>query len=514
MKRIFAIVTALTLLVATAIPSSAADLPSAKQEVVYGILNLDGSVNNLYVVNIFDGGAIRDYGSYLGVRNLTTSEEISQSGDLITIDTNADRLYYQGTLGNKDLPWDVAIRYFLDGKEIAGQELAGRSGKLRINLSVKQNNKVNRSFFEDYALQVALTLDNKLCSNIEAENATVAEAGGKKQLAYTVLPGNGIETDITADVRNFEMDAITLNGIRLALGMAVDSDQFTEQIAELVQAIKGLDEGAAELLDGLNRLAGGMQKYVDGMQAFNAGLGQFANGTNQLHAGAAALSDGLSQLTTQNDVLVSGALAIQQATFASVNAELAKRGVQLPVLTPENYTTVLSAIPQLAPVKAQLDGAVQFTQGLKGYVGGVAQLGQGAAELANGTAELQASSSVLAASANELYNAAAELNAAMQQLRDGLTAYKNGTKQLRDGTSSMGSQIQAQIDQMLGGISGQGGKVVSFVSEKNTNVSAVQFVLKTEEVVLPATPPAAPPSPVRLSFWQKLLKLFGLYDQA
>lgn len=509
MKKILSLVLIIVLLFTSAVSISASDLPSQKEEVVYGILNLDGSVNNLYVVNIFNGGAITDYGNYSDIRNMTTSEKLSQNDDEITLNTSSDKFYYQGTLEKKELPWNIAIKYFLDDKEMPGSELAGKSGKLKITVSVKQNSNINSTFFENYALQIGLSLDNKLCSNIQADNATVAEAGSKKQLAYTVLPGNGIDTAVTADVHDFEMDPITLNGIKLSLGINVDSDKFTSQIAELSDAIKGLDDGAAGLLDGLNQLSSGMQRYVDGMKAFKDGLGQLADGADRLNAGAAALSSGLSELSKQNDSLVNGALAIQQATFDSVNSRLSEMRLGLPVLTPDNYSAILSPIPDLAAVKKQLDGAVQFTQGIKGYTGGVAQLSKGASDLAGGTAEFKSSSSVIAASANELYNAGAELNAGIKKLRDGLIAYKEGTKKLRNGTSDMGSEINDKIDEMIGSISGNGDKVVSFVSDKNTNVSAVQFVLKTDSIKLPEASKAAAPKPVELSFWQKLLKLFS-----
>jgi putative membrane protein len=512
MKKILSFVLAFVLLFTSGISVSAADTPSRKEEVVYGILKLDGSINNLYLVNIFNGGAITDYGDYSDIRNMTTSQKLSQKGDQITINTTADKFYYQGTLEKKELPWDINIKYFLDDKEISGTELAGKSGKLKITASVKQNNKVNSTFFDNYALQIALSLDNKLCSNIKANNATVAEAGSKKQLTYTVLPGNGIDITVTADVRDFEMEAITINGIKLSLGINFDSAEFTGQISELANAIKGLDEGATVLLNGLTQLSNGMQKYVDGMKAFNEGLGQLSVGADKLNIGAAALTNGLSQLTKQNSSLINGALAIQQATFDSVNAQLTKMGLGLPVLTPENYTTVLSQVPDLAVVKKQLDGAVQFTQGLKSYTDGVTQLGKGASELASGTSEFKSSSSVIATSANELYNAGSELNAAIKNLRDGLASYKDGTNKLRHGTSGMDSKINDKVDEMLDSISGKGDKVISFVSDKNTKVSAVQFVLKTDSINIQEIQKSVASKPVELSLWQKLLKLFSFIN--
>lgn len=509
MKKIWSFFLVVVLLLPSVISVSAAENPSPKEEVVYGLLNLDGSIDNLYVVNSFNGGSITDYGRYSDIRNLTSSEKLSQKGDQITINTKAEKFYYQGTLDQKELPWDTTIQYFLNGKEISGKELAGKSGKLKINVSVKQNNKVNSTLFDNYGLQIALSLDNKLCTNIKTENATVAEAGSKKQLAYTVLPGEGTDITVTADVRDFEMDPITINGIKLSFGITVDDAEFSGQISELTDAIKGLDDGAGELLNGVNQLSSGMQKYMDGMKAYKDGVSQLSSGAGQLSKGAIELKNGLSELTKQNSSLVNGALAIQQATFDSVNAQISEMGLGLPVLTPDNYSAILSSIPDLAPAKKQLDGAVQFTNGLKGYTDGVAQLGAGASDLANGTEKFKTSTSTIASSANELYQAGAELNGAIKKLRDGLASYKSGTKQLRDETADMDIEIDKQIDDMLGSISGKGDKTVSFVSEKNTNVSAVQFVLKTEPINPPEAKKDAPSKPAELNFWQKLLKLFG-----
>lgn len=513
MKKIFPVVLIFALLLTLIIPASAENAPSPKEEVIYGLLNLDGSVDNLYAVNIFDGGAITDYGDYSDIRNLTTSEKINKNGDKITVNTNADKFYYQGTLKNKELPWDIAIKYFLDGKEISGKDLCGKSGALKILMSVKQNNKVNITFFNNYALQIIISLDNKLCSNIKSDNATIAEAGNKKQLTCILLPGKGAEIAVTADIRDFEMEPILINGIKLALDITIDSGEFTKQILELANAIKELDNGASELLDGISRLSNGMQKYIDGMKAFKDGLGQLSSGADKLNAGAALIKNGLSELAKQNDSILNGAMAIQQATFDSVNAQLGSMGLDIPVLTPENYSTVLSQISYLAAVKEQLDGVVQFTQGLKSYLNGVSQLDSGASDLVTGIGEFKFSSSAIAASANELFNAGAELNDAIKKLRDGLSSYKAGTNELQEGTSGMDSQIDNKIKEMLAGISGSDDKTVSFVSDKNTNVSAVQFVLKTYPVSLPENQKPAAPEPAKLSFWQRLLKLFRLYKE-
>lgn len=89
MKKIIALLLVLAVMSASAAAVSAQDIPSPKEEAVYGILDHDGSVGSLYVVNIFNGGSITDYGSYSGVRNLTSSEKLIIEGDRISINTSA-----------------------------------------------------------------------------------------------------------------------------------------------------------------------------------------------------------------------------------------------------------------------------------------------------------------------------------------------------------------------------------------------------------------------------------------
>lgn len=64
---------------------------------------------------------------------------------------------------------------------------------------------------------------------------------------------------------------------------------------------------------------------------------------------------------------------------------------------------------------------------------------------------------------------------------------------------------------MLESLSGGNTTVQSFVSSKNTDVSSVQFVIKTEAIEIAEPEKAAPEPPEKLNFWQKLLRLFGLY---
>ena len=80
-------------------------------------------------------------------------------------------------------------------------------------------------------------------------------------------------------------------------------------------------------------------------------------------------------------------------------------------------------------------------------------------------------------------------------------------------TSGIGTGINEQIDELLSEITGGDDPLKSFVSEKNTGISSVQFILKTQPIKLPAPESNYAAEPAKLTFWQKLLKLFGLYKE-
>jgi len=126
------------LLIFSALPVRAfAEEPLAKEEVVYVNLNADGSVKEVNVVNIFHletAGTITDYGAYEALRNMTSTAPVNYVGDTVTIAAEAGKLYYEGKLSGGVIPWNIGIRYYLDGKEYSAAEVAGKSGALKIAL--------------------------------------------------------------------------------------------------------------------------------------------------------------------------------------------------------------------------------------------------------------------------------------------------------------------------------------------------------------------------------------------
>ena len=120
-----------------------------KEEVVYVSLNTDGIVDEINVVNIFDtsvNSEITDYGSYENVRNMTTTDEINYSGDTIKINSSTGKLYYEGKLDSNTIPWNIQIRYYLNGKELSASHMQGKSGDMKITINITKNTAYQGEF--------------------------------------------------------------------------------------------------------------------------------------------------------------------------------------------------------------------------------------------------------------------------------------------------------------------------------------------------------------------------------
>lgn len=786
--KILPILLVTALVFSAAIPAFAQESTSAaspKEEVIYVNIAADGTVKAVYAVNIFGGGSIVDYGDYSEIKNLNTSDKITQDGNKITLSSSADRVYYQGKLNSTVIPWNISIRYFIDGTEYSASDVAGKSGKLEIRFVITENENAGGDLYDTYALQASFTLDTNKCSNITAAGATIANVGGNKQISYTVLPGKGLDATVTADVRSFEMGAISINGVRLALDIEVDCDELLDEVRKLLDAVAELDDGAGELKDGAyelkdgaaeldsgardlidgvgelkdgadelsggaTELAGGARDLLDGAEELKDGANTLKGGISDANNGVIELESGLSELSDNSDGIRTGAyqvfVSLTTSAQTQLHASLTAAGFETVTLTPENYGAVLDGLAEtlsayayaqaeataraeirsqveavfeaiirdqveaevreqvrtaitgdtavmaeinasvesaygseintlardnialevanryspddpegwlstaegqatvaaylasaegqaaymsvrgqikeqyvnaavetqleaqmateavqttvdqnteaqmsndeiqaqisaevetkmaseevqaqisegaqtgltwsdaykgVVSLKAQLDSYNEFYTGLNAYTQGIDSAADGATELKNGMSDLVQGATYLADGASDLYDGSAELkngtdglvsgaeelkngvselyDGAVElkdgtgrlldgagELYDGCTELKDGTAEMRSETDGMDTKIQNKIDEMINEITGGDATVRSFVSDANTDVESLQFVIQSESIDIPEVAADTPATKKELNFWQKLLKLFGLYKE-
>lgn len=272
----------------------ASTLASEKEEVVYVNLNSNGDLVGTYVVNIFNDSEITDYGDYSEVRNMNTNDKINYDSGVINIKNSKDKLYYEGVMKNAEIPWNIDITYKMDGKEYSPEEIAGMSGKLTMEINISKNTNAKEEFFKSYALQTTVKLDTNICENIVSNGATVANVGDLKQLTYTIMPDNEKKIEISADVTDFEMASIDINGVRLNLDInkdSIDTSEISDKIIELQNAISELDNGANTLQNGAGTLNSGAKELNDGIKTINEAL-------DTLNGKSSSLTDGSSEVKT------------------------------------------------------------------------------------------------------------------------------------------------------------------------------------------------------------------------
>ena len=303
--------------------SLAATKSSEKEEVIYANLTSSGDIEKIYAVNIFEDKDIVDYGVYDTVKNMNTMDKINYSNGKVTIQNSEDKLYYQGIMKqNTQMPWTIKVRYKLDGVEYAPSELAGKSGKLEISISIKENKNCKKNFFENYALQTVVQLDTNLCENIKSDEATMANVGGLKQLTYTILPGNEKDIKITTDVTDFEMSEIQVNGINLNLGLdkdSIDTSSLTGELDKLKDAVNDLDDGANELNDGAKKLDDGAVTLTDGIKTIQEGLDQLNSKSSSLTSGSSEVLSALKTIQSSLNNVSTSSKDLKQLSSASTS---------------------------------------------------------------------------------------------------------------------------------------------------------------------------------------------------
>lgn len=303
---------------ATAAPEDAATTPSdGPEEVIYARLDASGDPQDAYAVvalTLTEDGTATHYGRYTAVSNLTDTSPIDYRSGIVTLEADAGRYYYQGTLRSAKMPWNIEISYTLNGSEIDPDELGGRSGELGVNINTSVNSGFDPYFTENYMLQISVTLDASLCENISTRNGTVASAGSDKTITFVVLPGGEGDVGFTADVTDFEMGGFTIAAVPYSMDSMMDMselDGITSGIDQLTGAITQLTSGASAINDGAGALSENSATLTDASDQIESALRQIADGLQGYDL--SSMTEGLDQLQQLPAAFTQVAAALSQA---------------------------------------------------------------------------------------------------------------------------------------------------------------------------------------------------------
>ncbi len=544
---------------ASATAESSVENTTAKSEVVYATLSSEGEVQGVYVVNILDPdepGEVTDYGDYESVSNLTDDAELSFSHDSVTVEVTGDTLSYQGNLGVDELPWIITVRYLLDGNEVSVDEVGGASGELEICIETRCNEAVDTSYYDNYLMQISLTFDSDLASNVATDGGQIAISGSDVQVTFMVMPGSDGSFSVTAQVSDFAMDGISFAALPLSFAIEVTgTDDLVAGFSELVDGIDQIASGSSQLASGSDELASGLSLLISATQSLEDGAGELASGISSATSGAQSIANGLfayqqgllaealqqaAQVSSDEALQVSFQAALTTYitaystaySAAYVSAFLASQmaGADEATAAVEAAATATQAAVANADVLAafaQMQNAIEEIGESAGHAGAAEALssaasGLGSTEdaqsLMSGAASIASALMLLSTGASELALGAEQLSDGTASAASGADELAAGTQELTDGLTTLASEVQAMpdevqsaIDEMLAQYDKSDYVPISFTSSKNTNVQLVQFVFSTTSITAPTKEETKiEVEEEETSLLERFLSLFGL----
>lgn len=390
------------------------DNDADKDESVYLISDANGNVNKTIVVDHLKNkdkkDTLEDASNLSDIENVKGKEKFTQSGDKLTWQAGGKDIYYQGT-ATEEPPVTQKVTYYLDGKEISPEDLAGKSGKVKIRFDYTNTtsytetvNGEKQTVSVPFAAITGLVLGDGF-ENIEVTNGKAEVSDSSSVVLGYALPGlkdslgikdKDLDGDVnipeymemTADVKNFSMPA--------AMTFVVNASDYVStdgiDTSDLDDMINDLKDASTQLQDGSKTLAEGTDTLADGLSTLQSKLGTFASGVGTLQSGLKAYTDGVSTLS-------GGLNTLGNSTGALVSGA----------------DKLNSGAGQLASGSATLkDGLKSYTDGASTLAAGVGNLDAGMDTLKSGTDTLSQSAPSLVSGVNSLSDGINTLNKALK----------------------------------------------------------------------------------------------------
>lgn len=378
------------------------DNDADKDESVYLISDANGNVNKTIVVDHLKNkdkkDTLEDASNLSDIENVKGKEKFTQSGDKLTWQAGGKDIYYQGT-ATAEPPVTQKVTYYLDGKEISPEDLAGKSGKVKIRFDYTNTtsytetvNGEKQTVSVPFAAITGLVLGDGF-ENIEVTNGKAEVSDSSSVVLGYALPGlkdslgikdGDLDGDVnipeymemTADVENFSMPA--------AMTFVVNASDYVStdgiDTSDLDDMINDLKDASTQLQDGSKTLAEGTDTLSDGLSTLQSKLGTFASGVGTLQSGLKAYTDGVSTLS-------GGLNTLGNSTGALVSGA----------------DKLNSGAGQLASGSATLkDGLKSYTDGASQLNAGINELGSKSGTLVSGVSKLSKGTSALNAGVQEL----------------------------------------------------------------------------------------------------------------
>ena len=295
----------------------ASDLKTDKVEVVYVTSDAYGEIKNIEVETTLkakEDGKLKDVNVLNNVINTSGDEDHDVEDDALVFENHGSDITYKGNI-NKDLPVNVKLTYYLDDKEVMVEDLAHKSGHLKIVVDYINNTKV------PFLCLTTMMLSDRV-SNIKVENGKLLSLGDIKMVVLYGEPGlkdslmlykvdtfDDIKLNdsayIEADVEDFTLD-YTATIVSNGLFKEIEDDDLNKlssslnDLSDLNEKIDDIKDASKKLKDEGNNLKDGVNKLNDAINGLDKGISKYNDNISQI----GSMIDGISLLATSLDDLL------------------------------------------------------------------------------------------------------------------------------------------------------------------------------------------------------------------
>ena len=378
----------------------------SRNETVYVTLNSQGKPEKTEVVTWLrtdNQAPSQDATVVKGIKNIkgTDAPVISPDGKLTFAHPVKD-IFYSGTTV-KNLPVALDIQYRLNGKPLKRVEINGKSGRLEMVISMKNQTGSMREFaYKEigtgkikeakeeipipFIVMVSADLDIEQFNNIVAPEGAFAVVGRTMKMHWVCFPYPETTIKLTADIEKAKIPSILFTAIPKFPPLPdVDIESKLNQIYTGVDTVGSylikLESGANELAEGQKQMLNALEQVKDG----TGKLIQASNAQIEITNGAIKINEGMeAKITPLTKIPLVSTEALKAKHYLDIQKELLMLATQGGPFSNEILAFFKEQGKEAPPVK-------EFP-GIKITTDGITKLQDGSVQMIDGAKKLEAGS--------------------------------------------------------------------------------------------------------------------------
>lgn len=312
-KRVTASVLTAALLCTSAgsVPVYGAPAGADVDETMYVNLDYYGKTTKVNVVkgvNLNGLGEITDYGNYINVENMSTSDAPVLGDGSVTWNLpegQNGRFYYKCTMDNEQvvLPWYFDVSYKLNGVPTDGDKLAGAGGLIEINVKATPNDNANLYYRNNMMLMVTVPVDMSKCYSVDADGAQIQSLGSTTAAVFSALPGEEGDYTVRIGTDSFETTGVimamapgTIDDLNHIKDLKEAKDTWKDAGDALYDSLEQMAKSVESMRDGINKVQSGVSSAESARQKWSANKDSILAGNDQTLESLTALSQQLETL--------------------------------------------------------------------------------------------------------------------------------------------------------------------------------------------------------------------------